>query len=129
MEEIFCICRKRWVKLTPEEWVRQNFLLYLSVVLGYPLKLTAVEKLVRVGELRKRFDIVVYNVDAQPKMLVECKEMNVPLSDKTMMQLLSYNSTIGAAVLVITNGSYCIAFRGTGEGKMEEIDNLPFYPF
>ncbi len=129
VEEIFCICRKRWVRLTPEEWVRQNFLLYLAEVLHYPLTLTAVEKLVQVGELRKRFDIVVYNVDAQPKLLVECKEMNVPLSDKTMMQLLSYNSTIGATILVITNGSYCLAFRASGEGKMEEIDNLPFYPF
>ncbi|RYG52473.1 MAG: type I restriction enzyme HsdR N-terminal domain-containing protein [Chitinophagaceae bacterium] len=129
VEEVFCICRKRWVRLTPEEWVRQNFLLFLSEVLGYPLKLTAVEKLVQVGELRKRFDIVVYNVNAQPRMLIECKEMNVPLSDKTIMQLLSYNSTIGAAVLVITNGSYCIAFRASGEGTMEEIETLPSYPF
>lgn len=126
MEEIFCICRKRWVKLTPEEWVRQNFLLYLSVVLGYPLKLTAVEKLVRVGELRKRFDIVVYNVDAQPKMLVECKEMNVPLTDKAMMQLLSYNSSIKAGVLVVTNGSTCIAFQAGG-GVVHELDHIPSF--
>ena len=125
-EEVFCICRKRWVKLTPEEWVRQNFLLYLSNVLGYPLKLTAVEKLVVVGELRKRFDIVVYNSDAQPKMLVECKEMNVPLTDKTMIQLLSYNSVIKAAVLVVTNGSYCIAFENSN-GVVKEMEKLPAY--
>ena len=106
--------------------MRQNFLLYLSNVLGYPLKLTAVEKLVVVGELRKRFDIVVYNSDAQPKMLVECKEMNVPLTDKTMIQLLSYNSVIKAAVLVVTNGSYCIAFENSN-GVVKEMEKLPAY--
>ncbi len=85
------------------------------------------EKLVQVGDLRKRFDIVVYNVNAQPLMLVECKEMNVPLTDKAMIQLLSYNSTIRAAVLVITNGSYCIAFGGEVSGEMKEIESLPSY--
>lgn len=123
-EKIFCICRKRWVKLTPEEWVRQNFLLYLSEVLLYPLALIAVEKLVVVGELRKRFDIVVYNSNAQPKMLVECKEMNVVLNDRTMMQLLSYNTTIRATVLVVTNGSHCIAFENR-PGMVKELSKLP----
>ncbi|RYG27761.1 MAG: restriction endonuclease subunit R, partial [Chitinophagaceae bacterium] len=69
---------------------------------------------------------VVYNTDAQPHMLVECKEMNVPLSDKTMVQLLSYNSAIRAAMLVVTNGSFCIAF-GNDKGATTELSFLPMY--
>ncbi|RYE27863.1 MAG: type I restriction enzyme HsdR N-terminal domain-containing protein [Sphingobacteriales bacterium] len=100
--------------------------MFLSEVLGYPLKLTAVEKLVQVGELRKRFDIVVYNVNTQPKMIIECKEMNVLLNDRTMMQLLSYNSTIRAEILIVTNGSHCIAFESRG-GMVKELGNIPRY--
>lgn len=123
-ELIFCICRRRWVILTPEEWVRQNFLLYLTEVLSYPAKLIAVEKAMKVGELNRRFDIVVYNVNAHPKILVECKEMNVPLSDKTMMQMLAYNSGISAEIIAITNGAHCIAFRTTN-GQVEELTCFP----
>ena len=61
MDKIFCICRKKWVSLTPEEWVRQNFILFLSEVLKYPVSLIAVEKQIRLGPLKKRFDLIVFN--------------------------------------------------------------------
>ncbi|HQW94117.1 MAG TPA: type I restriction enzyme HsdR N-terminal domain-containing protein, partial [Ferruginibacter sp.] len=74
-EFIFDEFRKRWVVLTPEEWVRQNFLQYLTQVKKYPASLIAVEKEIKTGELKNRFDIVVYDGNTKPWMMVECKEM------------------------------------------------------
>ena len=110
--------------LTPEEWVRQNFLLYLSVVLCYPLSLIAVEKQLAFGELKKRFDIVVYNWETKPFIIVECKEMNMPLNDETLQQVLRYNLHIQAPYIVITNGSYCAAFRHEHE-RFLAVENIP----
>jgi hypothetical protein len=119
-ELIFCIIRKRWAVITPEEWVRQNFLLYLTEVLKYPLSLIAVEKQLKLGDLKKRFDIVVYDKLAKPFMIVECKEMNVPLSEKVLHQVLRYNISLQTKVLVITNGSYCYTFEKAGDSFVEK---------
>ncbi len=110
-EMIFCMIRKRWVVLTPEEWVRQNFLLFLTEVLQYPASLIAVEKQLVLWEVKKRFDIVVYNKETQPFMIVECKEMNVPLSENVISQVNRYNTKMQAGYLFITNGSECVGFE------------------
>jgi len=123
-ERIFCPLRKRWLKITPEEWVRQNFILYLQKVLGYPLALIAVEKAIPVGELKKRFDVVVFNRNHQPFLLIECKEMNVPLSEEVLQQALSYNTFLKAAVVVVTNGLYCAAVKND-HGKPVWLSKLP----
>jgi hypothetical protein len=125
-ELIFCICRKRWVILTPEEWVRQNFLQYLVHVLNYPLSLIAVERKVPVGEMSKRFDIVVFSRNAEPYLIVECKEMKVPLNDDVLHQALRYNMNIRAPFIVVTNGSYCAAFENMN-GQFTPIDSLPAF--
>ncbi len=122
-EIIFCIIRKKWFMITPEEWVRQNFILYLIEVLRYPASLIAIEKKLQIGEVKKRFDIVVYK-DAVPFIIVECKEMNVPLSESTLRQVLNYNSTIQAPFIVITNGNHCAALKKKGNG-FEEIFEMP----
>ena len=122
-ELIFCIIRKRWYNVTPEEWVRQNFLLYLIHVLKFPASLIAVEKQLQIGEVKKRFDIVIYK-NAIPFLIVECKEMNVPLSESTLTQVLNYNSTIQAPFMVVTNGNYCAAFEKK-ENKFEEVSEIP----
>lgn len=111
MEEVFCLIRKRWVSLTPEEWVRQNFLLYLTEVLLFPASLIAVEKQLISGDIKRRFDIVVYDNQANAFMLVECKEMNIPLTESVLHQVLGYNIKIKADWVVITNGVNCAAFR------------------
>ena len=121
---IFDEFRKRWVILTPEEWVRQNFLQYLTQIKKYPASLIAVEKEIKLGELKKRFDIVVYDADTKPWMIVECKEMNVALDKSVLDQVLRYNMTLKVPYLVITNGSYCMALQLKGN-LMEEIDALP----
>lgn len=106
---IFDRFRKRYVILTPEEWVRQNFLNFLVKTLEYPASLIGIEKEIYLGELKKRCDIVVYNRDTQPWMIVECKEMNVPLTQLTLEQIIRYHMVLPAAYLVITNGvnTYC----------------------
>ena len=123
-ELIFDGFRKRWVVLTPEEWVRQNFLQYLVEVKKYPASLIAIEKEITVGELKKRFDIVVYDRSTKPFMIIECKEMNVPLDASVIEQVLRYNSTMQVPYLVITNGTYCFAFLNT-EGQLEAVDSIP----
>ncbi|MES2332598.1 MAG: type I restriction enzyme HsdR N-terminal domain-containing protein [Bacteroidota bacterium] len=122
-EWIFDEIRKQWVRLTPEEWVRQNMLQYLLQVKKYPASLIAVEKEIALGELRKRFDILVYR-DAKPWMIIECKEMNVPLSEATIRQILNYNITIQAEYIVITNGTDNHAFSLI-TGTAESILTLP----
>lgn len=123
-EFIFDEVRKRWVVLTPEEWVRQNFLQYLVQVKQYPASLIAVEKEIKLGELKKRFDIVVYDRNSKPWMIVECKEMSVSLDKKVLDQVLRYNMTLNVPYLVITNGSYCMALL-LKDNAMAEIDSLP----
>ncbi len=123
-EYIFDAIRKKWVVLSPEEWVRQNFLQYLVQVKKYPASLLSIEKEIRLGELKKRYDIVVYNTDAQPWMVIECKEMQVNLNEKVLDQILRYNMALNVPYLVITNGVYCFAFSRL-DGSFRYLDKLP----
>lgn len=123
-EFIFDEVRKRWIMLTPEEWVRQNFLQYLIQIKKYPASLIAVEKEIKLGELKKRFDIVVYDSNTKPWMIIECKEMNVKLDKTVLDQVLRYNITLHVPFLVVTNGSYCMALHVKND-TMTEIDSLP----
>ena len=123
-EMIFDAIRKRWVSLSPEEWVRQNFLQYLIRVKKYPAALIAVEKEISLGELKKRYDIVVYDNTSKPWMIIECKEMNVVLDKTVLDQVLRYNIILQVPFLVITNGSYCFAFECVN-GVLKQLDRLP----
>jgi hypothetical protein len=125
-EEIFCLVRKRWLVLTPEEWVRQNFLLYLSKVLHYPLSLMAVEKQVVVNQQKKRFDIVLYKNSMEPNIIVECKEMAVSLSEKVIQQVLEYYSVIQSDFMIVTNGNFTHGFQRTGSSLLP-IDGIPCF--
>ncbi len=124
VNEIFDIIRKKWIILSPEEWVRQNILDYLLISKNYPASLIAVEKEIKLGELKKRCDIVVYNRQAKPWMIIECKEMNVTLSEKTMEQILRYHITLPAKYFVITNGIYSFGFIKK-DGNFLEINIFP----
>ena len=124
IDEIFDPVRKKWLLLSPEEWVRQNLIQFLLISKNYPLPLIAIEKEIKLGELRKRCDIVVYNRDMQPWMIIECKEMNVALSEKTLDQILRYHISLPAKYLIISNGSYSFGFEKTRE-QFFEIDSFP----
>jgi hypothetical protein len=125
-EHIFDALRKKWLLLTPEEWVRQNFIQYLLQVKKYPAALMAIEKEIRLGELNKRFDILVYNIHHQPWMMIECKAMEVNLDETVLQQVLRYNISVPVEYLVITNGSHCIAWQKE-EGKLHLLKELPEY--
>jgi hypothetical protein len=123
-DQIFDPQRKRWVVVTPEEWVRLNFVQYLINVKKYPSTLIAIEKELQLGELKKRFDILVYNKDHQPWMMIECKSMKVVLDESVLHQLLRYNISIPVPFLVVTNGSHCFAGARKG-GTLQVLSELP----
>ena len=115
-EFIFDTIRKKWLVLTPEEWVRQNFLQYIIQVKKYPASLIAVEKEIKLGDLKKRCDIIIYK-NEKPWMIVECKEMKVPINAKTLDQILNYNQTLAVQFLVTTNGNNTLCME-TGSKQM-----------
>lgn len=124
VNEIFDAIRKKWLVLTPEEWVRQNIILYLLLEKNFPSSLISVEKEIKLAGLKKRYDIVVFNRETHPWMIIECKEMNIMLSEKTMEQVLRYHISIPCKYLIITNGSHCFGFEKT-EGRFLEINVFP----
>ena len=125
-ELIFDFIRKQWLLLNEEEWVRQNFVQFLVQDMKYPLELIAVEKEIQLGELRKRFDILVYDRYHKPWMLVECKAGEITLNEKVLMQVLRYNISIPASFLVITNGHFTYAWEKIG-GELKEIVQMPLW--
>jgi hypothetical protein len=104
-EFIFDKIRKQWIQITDEEWVRQNFINYLITEKKYPSSLFAVEKEIKLGELSKRFDILIYDANHKPWMLIECKAPEIALDEKVLEQVLRYNMSIPCEYLIITNGS------------------------
>lgn len=122
---IFDEVRKKWLVLTPEEWVRQNIIQYLIKSMKYPLPLLAVEKLVRLAEVKKRFDIVVYK-NSKPWMMIECKEQNIPLSENVLEQLINYHMALPTRYLVITNGNAHYGLEKTEKGLLP-LHQLPDY--
>lgn len=124
---IFDNLRKKWLLLTPEEWVRQNFLAYLLKVQQYPSTLIALEKQIRVGELVKRFDILVYDSRHQPWMMVECKAPEVPLTEATLQQILRYHISTPAKYLFITNGKFTMGWE-KADGRLLSLSTMPSWP-
>ena len=123
-EFIFDALRKKWLLLTPEEWVRQNFVQYLIQSKNYPSSLIALEKEIQLGELKKRFDILVYDNDHQPWMMIECKAGEIKLDDAVLQQVLRYNISVPVKYIVITNGSYKHAWQKESDG-LRSIDEVP----
>jgi hypothetical protein len=96
----------------------------LIQVKKYPATLIAVEKEIQLGDLAKRFDVVVYDQNTQPWMIIECKEMAVTLNEQVLNQALRYNITLQVPHIVITNGTHCFGFSAK-LGVLEELSNLP----
>jgi len=107
--QVFDVVRKKYFKLTPEEFVRQNFLHYLRTEKKYPFGLMGVEKMIKYNNKRTRADIVLYNSDGKPNMIVECKAPDVEITQDTFYQIARYNSKLRVEFLVVTNGMkyYC----------------------
>lgn len=121
---IFDTLRKKWLVLTPEEWVRQNLVQYFIRVKGYPSTLIALEKIIRLGELKKRFDILIYDAHHKPWMMVECKAPTVKLDESVLHQLLRYHISVPAGYLIISNGDQTYGWEKRDRSLML-IERMP----
>lgn len=107
---IFDRIRKKFILLTPEEWVRQHTVQYLIEEKKYPESLINVEKLIRYNDLNKRYDIIIFNPDGTIFLIVECKSSKIKITQDVFDQIARYNLVLDAEYLMITNGMehyYC----------------------
>lgn len=125
--EVFDPVRRRWVALTPEEWVRQGTILRLHRDRGYPLEVMQVEGAITVNGMTRRCDIVVHR-DSRPWMIVECKKSDVPLTQKVCDQACRYNTVLQVPYLMLTNGRQEIIIEvNYAEGRLKQLREVPPY--
>jgi len=120
--------RRKYVALTPEEWVRQHFLNYLAVVLKYPKGLIQVEAGFRLNSMLRRADILVHDRAGQPVLIVECKAPDVKINQAVFDQIINYNFSYGVKFLVVTNG--ITHFSGKIDKELHSfalMDHVPDY--
>ncbi len=124
---VFCAVRKKFLALTPEEWVRQHLIAFLHNDLGYPLSLMKIERQVKGGQRTKRADLIIFNTKGMPNLLVECKAPTEKLDRETFFQVGRYNRYLNAALLLISNGMehYCCQVTETNEFKF--LEQIPAY--
>lgn len=101
---IFDVIRKKFVLLTPEEWVRQHVLQFLILDKKYPLSLINVEKQITINQLKRRYDVIVYSPNGSILVLVECKAPSITIQQNTFDQIARYNFKLNATYLMVTNG-------------------------
>lgn len=125
---IFDIVRKKYIVLTPEEWVRQHFIHYLVEEKNYPISLIAVEKQLKVNTRTKRTDIVIYNTQGAPEIIVECKAPSIKISQHVFDQIARYNMELKAPYLIVTNGLfhyYCC--QNFEKKRYEFLQDIPAF--
>jgi hypothetical protein len=121
-----CLVRKKSILCTPEEWVRQHIIAHLIHDLNYPATLVGVEKSIQYNGLTKRWDIVVFNSEFKPHLLVECKAPSIKLSDNTLKQVFSYQNQLNCELIVISNGLDTHTWRINKEAvTLEKLDAIP----
>jgi len=125
---IFDEVRKKYLLLNPEEWVRQNFIHYLNKEKKYPLGLMGVEQMVKYNSLKTRADIVIYNLEGKPNVIVECKSPEVKITQDTFNQIAKYNSQLKVKYLIVTNGMkhFCCQMDYVNN-KITFLEDLPDY--
>ena len=124
--------RKKYVKLTPEEWVRQNFVQYLILEGSYPPGLIGIEMMFSFNLMKKRVDILVHDRKGEPVMIVECKSPDINISDfyedKVYDQIGEYNFGYKVPFTIVTNGMVHYAFRfDYVRNQYEHLLQIPFY--
>ena len=123
---IFDPIRKKYIVLTPEENVRQNILAYLVEHKNYPINSIAVKKQIKVLGKNRRFDIVIYSKEFTPLILIECKQPEINLSQKTMEQATLYNLSLKVPYLIITNGNQHFVVKvELDTGAFEFLPDVP----
>lgn len=126
---VYCPIRAKWLVLTPEEWVRQHFMAYLQTPpLNYPKSLIASEVSIRLMQLSRRCDTVVYNSSGKPVMIIEYKAPHVAITSETFNQIARYNLQLRVPWLIVSNGlrHYCCHTSGETQ-SYTYIDHIPTY--
>lgn len=123
-KQIWDPCRKKWVALTPEEMVRQLFIVYLTHHRGIRLNHIGSEKEIKLEKTRKRFDLILYSPDLKPAVLVECKAPEIELNESVIAQVVRYNRILSVGFLVVVNGQECRVFKSS-PSSWEEQDEFP----
>lgn len=126
--QIFDTLRRKYVALTPEEWVRQHFVHYLTEHLGYPATLLANEVRLHVGDKVLRADTVLYDTTLRPRMIVEYKSPDVPVTERVFRQISAYNRLLQVDYLVVSNGleHHCLK-RNEGDDHFTPLLEIPRY--
>ncbi len=125
--KIYDLIRRKYVVLTPEEWVRQHIIHYLIRDKHYPAGLTAVEHLVVINQLRQRADVVIYDRNRKPLLIVECKAPTVSITAGVFEQALRYNMVLGVRIVVVSNGITHMAARLDDSGGYVLLSQIPDY--
>lgn len=125
---VFDEIRKKFIVLTPEEWVRQHVVHYLMQEKKYPKSLINIEKLLSVNGLTKRYDVVVFNPDGSIFLLVECKAPQVKITQSVFDQIARYNLTMQSELLMVTNGHHHYFCKMDYQNEQYIfVENLPEY--
>lgn len=125
---IFDIIRKKYMVLTPEEWVRQHIIHYLIAEKNYPISLIAVEKKLTINKLTKRTDILVFNAKGSPHIIVECKAPSIKITQEAFDQIARYNLKLEANYLIVTNGlTHFYAYMDLEKECYVFLENIPKY--
>lgn len=122
---VWDIVRKKWIVIVPEEMVRQCIIHYLIEDRKYPIGSIAVEKQIKYHQLSKRFDIVIYDKNVKPVVLIECKAPRITINHQTIEQILTYQEMLQSQYIWITNGPTNLVYEMKEDGGYEEIDELP----
>ena len=126
--QIFDILRKKYIALTPEEWVRQHFVHFLVEHKGYPAALMANEIQLKVGEKTLRADSVLYSRDLKPRMIMEYKAPHIPITQKVFDQISIYNMLLHVDYLVVSNGlQHYICKMDYNDKKYLFLEDIPDY--
>lgn len=125
-DKIFDSIRKKWVKLTPEEWVRQNIIRYFTDYLGYPEFIISIEKEIKVFGKSKRPDIIIFGKDLKPKIIIECKKPEINIDEKVFNQTVNYFLSLNSKYFLLTNGIKHL-FCKINEKKCEFLKEIPKY--
>jgi hypothetical protein len=126
--KIFDSIRRKYVTLTPEEWVRQNFIQYLIAEKKYPASLLAIEMPIKFNSLKKRGDIVVFHNSGSQLLMVECKAPEVKINQQVFDQIARYNLSLKVKYLVVTNGleHYCCLMDHANKSYLF-LEQIPDY--
>ena len=127
--EVLDPVRRRWVALTPEEWVRQTLIVQLHHTYHYPLELMQVEGAISLNGMTRRCDIVLFTTTGAPLMIVECKKPEVPINQAVCDQACRYNTVLRVPLLLLTNGRQRVVLEADFEhGSLRQLPDIPLFP-